>query len=68
MRCSICGKMKCTARAVPTVGVYPPRLEMNIGYAIVPIGNAALDTRLDIAIPWGPVIGIVRALPFIKRR
>lgn len=51
-----------------TVAVYSPRLEMNIGYAMVPIGSAALDTRLDIAAPWGPVTGIVSALPFIKRR
>jgi hypothetical protein len=26
---------------------------MNIGYAMVPIGNAALDTRLDFEAPWG---------------
>jgi len=51
-----------------TVAVYSPRLETNIGYAMVPIGNAALDSRLDIAAPWGPVTGIVSALPFIKRR
>lgn len=51
-----------------TVAVYSPRLEMNIGYAMVPIGCTALDTRLEIAAPWGPATAIVSALPFIKRR
>jgi glycine cleavage system aminomethyltransferase T len=51
-----------------TVAVYSPRLKMNIGYAMVPIGHAALDTRLDIQAPWGPATAIVSALPFLKRR
>ncbi len=41
---------------------------MNIGYAVVPIGSTAPDTRLEIAAPWGPATAIVSALPFIKRR
>jgi hypothetical protein len=41
---------------------------MNIGYAMVPIGSTAPDTRLDIEAPWGRASAIVSAMPFIKRR
>jgi glycine cleavage system aminomethyltransferase T len=34
-----------------TSAVYSPRLEKNIGYAMVPISHAGLGTRLTIAIP-----------------
>jgi len=51
-----------------TVAVYSPRLKMNIGYAMVPIGSTAPDTRLDIEAPWGRAGAIVSATPFIKRR
>ena len=51
-----------------SVAVYSPRLQMNIGYAMVPIGNTALNARLDIEAPWGPAHAIVSAVPFIKRR
>jgi glycine cleavage system aminomethyltransferase T len=51
-----------------TVAVYSPRPQMNIGYAMVPIGSAAPDTRLDIEAPWGRASAIVNAMPFIKRR
>jgi glycine cleavage system aminomethyltransferase T len=51
-----------------TVAVHSPRLEMNIGYAMVPIGRSAPDSRLDIETPWGPATAIVTAMPFIKRQ
>lgn len=51
-----------------TVAVYSPTLKMNIGYAMVPIGQAAQDTRLDIAAPCGSPTAIVSAMPFIKRQ
>ncbi|MHB8817235.1 MAG: glycine cleavage T C-terminal barrel domain-containing protein [Steroidobacteraceae bacterium] len=51
-----------------TVAVYSPRLQMNIGYAMVPIGSTAADTQLDIEAPWGRASAIVSAMPFIKRR
>jgi hypothetical protein len=35
---------------------------------MVPIGHAALDTRLDIQAPWGPATAIVSPMPFLKRR
>lgn len=51
-----------------TVAVYSPRPQMNIGYAMVPIGSTAADTQLDIEAPWGRASAIVSAMPFIKRR
>jgi glycine cleavage system aminomethyltransferase T len=51
-----------------TVAVYSPRLEMNIGYAMVPVGKTAPDTKLEIAAPWGRATAIVSTLPFIKRQ
>jgi aminomethyltransferase len=34
-----------------TSAIYSPRLKQNIGYALVPISNAALGTRLTVSIP-----------------
>lgn len=51
-----------------TVAVYSPRLKMNIGYAMVPIGSTAPDTQLEIEAPWGRTSAIVSVIPFIKRR
>ena len=41
---------------------------MIIGYAMVPIGKTAPDTKLEIAAPWGRATAIVSTLPFIKRQ
>ena len=49
-----------------TVAVYSPRLEMNIGYAMVGIDHAALGTRLEVAAPWGAAPAVVTEKPFIK--
>jgi glycine cleavage system aminomethyltransferase T len=51
-----------------TVAVYSPRLDANLGYAMVPIGDSALGTSLNISAPWGPATAIVAEKPFIKRR
>jgi aminomethyltransferase len=51
-----------------TVAVHSPRLGMNIGYAMVPIGDSALGTSLSLSAPWGTATAIVTEKPFIKRR
>ena len=45
--------------------VYSPRLKKNIGYAMVPIGQAELGTTLTAAIPHGDVDITVVEKPFI---
>jgi glycine cleavage system aminomethyltransferase T len=51
-----------------TVAVYSPRLEMNIGYAMVPIGDTAPGATLEVAAPWGTATAVVTEKPFIKPR
>ena len=51
-----------------TVAVYSPRLEMNIGYAMVPVGDSAPGTHLNLTAPWGSATAVVTERPFIKRR
>jgi aminomethyltransferase len=51
-----------------TVAVFSPRLNMNIGYAMVRIGDAALGTQLRVEAPFGPVTAVVSEMPFIKRQ
>jgi len=48
-----------------TSAVYSPRLEKNIGYAMVPIGQAKLGTTLTAAVPHGDVNITVSEKPFI---
>ena len=45
--------------------VYSPRLKKNIGYAMVPIGQAELGTTLTAAVPHGDVDITVVEKPFI---
>ena len=49
-----------------TVAVYSPRLEKNIGFAMVEVAHAALGTRLDVQAPWGVAAAVVAEKPFIK--
>ncbi len=49
-----------------TVAVFSPRLEQNIGYAMVEIGHADLGTRFTVDAPWGPATATVVEKPFIK--
>src|SRR5215467_15699612 len=53
-------------RGEVTVAVFSPRLNMNIGYAIVRIADSALGTRLNVAAPFGPLTAVVTEIPFIK--
>jgi aminomethyltransferase len=45
--------------------IYSPRLEKNIGYAMVPAAQAALGTRLTVAAPWGETTATVVKKPFV---
>jgi aminomethyltransferase len=47
-----------------TVAVYSPRLQKNIGYAMVSISHAALGTGLDIEAPSGTTTAFVAEKPF----
>ena len=44
---------------------HSPRLEINMGYAWVPIEHAGTGTRLEIASPEGTMSATVTALPFL---
>jgi aminomethyltransferase len=48
-----------------TSAVYSPRLDRNIGYAMVPIAHAAIGTALKIDTPDGERGARVVAMPFI---
>jgi aminomethyltransferase len=48
-----------------TSAVYSPRLEKNIGYAMVPIAFAELDTRLTARTPHGEASLTVVPKPFV---
>jgi aminomethyltransferase len=44
---------------------YSPRLEFNMGFAWVPIAQAAEGSRIEIASPDGPMTATVTPLPFL---
>jgi glycine cleavage system aminomethyltransferase T len=48
-----------------TSAVYSPRLQKNIGYALVPIGHAAPGSKLSVDTPEGERAATVVAMPFI---
>ncbi|MCH8990672.1 MAG: glycine cleavage system protein T [Acidobacteria bacterium] len=48
-----------------TSAVYSPRLEKNIGYAMVPIDLTAIDTKLNVVTPDGDALARVVPKPFI---
>jgi len=57
-------------RAGETIGrltsaAYSPRLDVNMGYAWVPIANAAPGTAIEIASPGGTMPATVVSLPFL---
>ncbi|MGH7644424.1 MAG: glycine cleavage T C-terminal barrel domain-containing protein, partial [Gemmatimonadales bacterium] len=59
------------ARAVGQVtsAIHSPRLEKNIGYAMVPVGHAELGTSLVVAIPQvGERAATVVPKPFVDPR
>ena len=45
--------------------VYSPRLKRNIGYAMVPVTHAALETEMEVETTLGPAKAIVVTMPFI---
>lgn len=47
-----------------TSAVYSPRLEMNIGYAWVPVELSELGQRLDVESEWGRRTATVVPMPF----
>jgi glycine cleavage system aminomethyltransferase T len=48
-----------------TVAVHSPRLERNIGYAMVGVDHAAPGTALEVRAPWGDASAVVVERPFI---
>ncbi|MCK6630554.1 MAG: glycine cleavage system protein T [Anaerolineae bacterium] len=48
-----------------TAVVYSPRLEKNIGYALVPVEQAGLGTHLTVKAPWGDAAVTVVNKPFV---
>ena len=48
-----------------TSAIYSPRLEKNIGYAMLPVSQTALGTRLTIDSPSGERAATVVPMPFI---
>ncbi len=50
---------------VVTSATYSPRLERNIGLAIISVEHTALKTELLIDTPWGNVPAVVTKVPFI---
>ncbi len=48
-----------------TALAYSPRLEKNIGYAMVPIEHSKLGTRLTVKTPSGDLGATVVLKPFI---
>jgi aminomethyltransferase len=48
-----------------TSACYSPRLEKNIGYAMVPIEHAELGTELEVEVPSGKTSAVVVERPFI---
>jgi glycine cleavage system aminomethyltransferase T len=50
---------------VVTSAIYSPRLEKNIGYAMLPVADATQGTELTIETPQGSVGGVVVPMPFV---
>jgi len=47
-----------------TVALYSPRLQRNLGYAMVAVAHGELATRLDLTTPWGDAEAVVVPKPF----
>jgi glycine cleavage system aminomethyltransferase T len=48
------------------VALYSPRLEMNIGYAMVATEYSNLDTQMNVETPIGTLAAKVVGMPFVK--
>jgi aminomethyltransferase len=51
-----------------TSACFSPRLERNIGLAMVPVEQTGIGTRLDVAVPGGTRAGVVVEKPFVDPR
>jgi aminomethyltransferase len=45
--------------------IYSPRLQKNIGYAMLPLDYATLGTKVTVAAPWGLTTAAVVRKPFV---
>lgn len=54
-----------TAVGRVTSACYSPRLDRNIGYAMVPVEHAAVGTSLEVEVPTGRADATVVAKPFV---
>ncbi|MFN7994762.1 MAG: glycine cleavage T C-terminal barrel domain-containing protein [Bryobacteraceae bacterium] len=50
---------------VVTSAIYSPRLKKNIGYAMLPVAEAALGTELRVRTPGGELNATVVSMPFV---
>ena len=57
--------MSCSRIGKVTSACYSPRLNQNIGYAMVPIEFAALGTELEVETPNESTSAVVARKPFI---
>ncbi|MGA3072724.1 MAG: glycine cleavage T C-terminal barrel domain-containing protein [Bryobacteraceae bacterium] len=48
-----------------TSAIYSPRLQKNIGYAMVPVAYAALGTEFEVETPGGAARAVVVPMPFV---
>jgi len=48
-----------------TSAIYSPRLQKNIGYAMVPVEYAALGTEFEVETPGGAARAVVVPMPFV---
>lgn len=48
-----------------TSAIYSPRLERNVGYAMVPVTHAAEGTKLIVETPLGDARAVVVPMPFV---
>jgi len=48
-----------------TSAIYSPRLQKNIGYAMVPVAHAALGTEFEVETPGGAARAVVVPMPFV---
>jgi aminomethyltransferase len=55
----------CERLGVVTSAIYSPRLEKNIGYAMLPVASTALGTQLTIETPQGAAEALVVPMPFV---
>ena len=48
-----------------TSAIYSPRLNLNIGYCWLPIGESTMGRQVQVATEWGPRTATVVEMPFV---